>query len=187
MLVQPAAFNQLPVRASTTNPAPANPPSAPADAIDLSGLTGLPKVLQKTGEGLAKIGGWGGAALGAGLGVVAQGGLSGGWLMPALSAFIIGTDAAKARRGQETLEQGSGAVVNAFRNRQEFTPARGAASALTVCACVAEMAAGYAIAGLPGMFVAMPAMLGTAFVMGRAAGQVEEAVLSQALQKQLQP
>jgi hypothetical protein len=185
MVIQPSTYAPLPQRASA--PATQTPPQQPTDQIDLSGLQGLQKFLVKTGEGMAKIGGWGGAAVGAGLGVAINGGLSGGLFLPVITAFLIGTDCAKARQGAQNLDKGAAGLLEAAGRGEAITPARGAASAVTICACMAELAAGYTLGGLPGLLVAMPAMLGTAYVMGRAAGQAESYVLDQALDKTLKP
>lgn len=171
---------QRPQTASST-PAPAPAPAAPSDSVDLSGLGGLPKVLVTVGEGLARLGPWGGAALGAGCGVLIQGGISGGFLMPALCAFLIGSDGAKARAGSQAMNGGLSAVQKALEQNKPCTPAPGAASAVTIAACIAELSLGFQF-GLPGMALAVPAMLGTAYVMGRAAGQAESFVARQAYQ-----
>lgn len=188
MVIQPASYaplaQQRPAVASTTSAA--QTPAQPADAVDLSNLKGLPSLLNKTGEGMAKLGGWGGALVGGGLGILGQGGLHGGFMMPLLGAFLIGTDCAKARQGSENLKKGGSAIMDAALKGQAITPARGAASAVTIVACVGELAAGFALAGLPGMFIAMPAMLGTAYVMGRAASVADNEALTQAM-KSLRP
>lgn len=184
MIIQPANYAPLPQRASASTPPAAG---APTDKVDLSGLQGLPKFLVKTGEVMAKLGGWGGAAVGAGLGLAIAGGPSGGLLLPVLSAFLIGSDCAKARQGQQNLDKGAAGMLDAAARGEAVTPARGAASAVTICACMAELAAGFTLGGLPGLLVAMPAMLGTAYVMGRAGAQAESAALSQALDKTLKP
>ncbi|MEW6284132.1 MAG: hypothetical protein AB1758_36295, partial [Candidatus Eremiobacterota bacterium] len=157
----------------------------PADSIDLSGLKGLPRVLMTVGDGLAKLGPWGGAAAGAGMGFLIQGGANGIFL-PAICAFLIGMDGNKARNGAEVLKQGPDAIMKAAELRQDFTPARGTASAVTIAACCAELAVGFSF-GTAGLIVAIPAMLGTAYAMGRAASQAEGYVLEQAVQQKFQP
>lgn len=186
MVIQPATYAPLPQRASTTSAAQ-QAPQQPADKVDLSGLTGLPKLLVKTGEVMAKAGGWGGAALGGGLGLLVQGGLQGGFLLPALSAFLIGTDCAKSRQGQHNLDKGAQGLIEAASLGQAVTPARGAASAVTIVASCAALGVGMGVAGLPGLILAVPAMLGTAYFAGKAAGQAEQYALNQAYDKLAQP
>lgn len=156
----------------TGKSAPHPPVGGPLDQLQNGGgekLGLLPRAVLAAGKGMAKLGGWGGAGVGLAFGLAvnaASGG--GGILLPILGAFLYGSDASNAKRAMTRLE--GGVSENITKDARMVSSA--GASALLYPSIFGEMGLAFSLAGgavLPALLVGVPLMLGTAFVLGKAA------------------
>lgn len=172
-----ARFAALPP-ATPPAPAPAAQP-APADKVQLSGGG---KALLATGNGLAKIGGFGGLAAGAGAGVLLNLALGGGGLtFPVMGALALGWLAADAHGAKNALAAGVASPeyqqrAHAHRSLTPIAPAAHLASAV-----IGTTAMGLGlglVGGTPGLLLGVGAALVAAVGCEFAGHKAEQALLA---------
>ena len=184
-----AALATLATRA-TSAPAAAPPkPRASADTVTLSSgpttapvrLSGIAKGVQALGNGLARVGLFGGLAIGAGIGLGAGLALGTvGMALPLLGGALIGFEAADAHAAGQALSQGtsSPAFLERQNKNRSLTPATAGAHIATVAGGLAAFGAGLGlVGGVGGMLAGVGGTLALAGLFLHAGGRAEKAAL----------
>lgn len=158
---------------------PAAPPAAPKAAPQLSGLG---KLLHATGNVMAKIGLFGGLAIGGGLGFAATLAMGGtGLALPLVGAVLLGFEGADAHAAQQALNAGPKSLEYQTRlsKNRSMTPMSSASHILSLAAGSAAFGLGLGvIGGTTGMLVSVASSLALAGTVIFAASKAEKAVLA---------
>lgn len=164
-------------RASTPPTTTPTPSSDPEDQIVLSDLTPGEQLVYQTGRGLARLGTWGGAALGVG-GMALAGG---GPLGMGAGALLGGLYGSEARSATAVLDAGKASVKTAIEENRKFNPAKAGADLLGVVSLVTVFTlADTLIGGWPGAIVGAGLGFGAMVALDRQAEAVESRIRQQA-------
>lgn len=187
----PAIAPFVPVYAAPTAPVPS--PAAPSvqDQVSVGTstpapsrpqLSGLGKAADVAGSGLARLGLFGGLALGAGLGlagalVLGMPGLA----LPLVGGALLGFEGADAHAAQQALQQGasSPAFQDRVKQNRSRTPLTAGSHILSVAASSAAFGIGLGVVGGgAGMIVSVAGSLALSAAILLAASKAEKAVLA---------
>jgi hypothetical protein len=145
-------------------------------------VSGLARMVAGTGNALAKMGLFGGLAIGGGLGLAATFALgASGLAIPLVGAALLGFEGADANAAQQALTQGisSPAFQERAAKNRSMTPATAGAHLLSLVAASGAFGLGLgAVGGLGGMAVGVVGSLLLAGAVLHASSKAEKAILA---------
>ena len=154
-------------------------PTAPHKTA--ASLGALGKLLQVTGDGMSRVGGLGGTAMGAGLGLAANLIIgTGGWMLPVAGALLLGWECADAHSAKQALTAGVSSPEFTKRQQahQSLSPMSSAAQVLTGVAAMGSIAVGaLALGGPVGLVAGVVGGLGLSAALIISGARSEKAVV----------